>query len=121
MSFLSLLTHPLTIIRTTFDDTEAERTTYGQPAQTTDEIEVVGLVQPKTATEMADSRSAGSEIADHTIFLLPMALYGSDVFEDVTGKRYTITGIRSFDFGSTPHLEVDAMAVVSVPVSVGGS
>jgi hypothetical protein len=111
MSFAARLVHSLTIVRTTFDfSTESE---YGQPEQTVTTLPVAGLVQPKTAREMADSRGAGSEVADHTIFLLPQLLYGSDSILDTGGQRYQITDIRSFEFGRTPHLEVDAVAVVA--------
>lgn len=109
MSFRARLVHSLTIRRTAFGQPDDE---YGQPDETTSTLSTQGLIQPKTAVEQADSRSAGAEVADHVIFLEPQLLYNSDVILDDQGQEYRIAAIRSFEYGRTPHIEVDAFAVV---------
>lgn len=122
MSFARRLVHHLTIVRTTFDDAEDARSEYQQPAETTEEIEVRGLVQPRSAKEIADSRSAGSAIGDHVVFLQPIELLGSDALVwTETGQRLEIVGIRSYLFGRSPHHEVDVRSVTAVPVEAAGS
>lgn len=109
MSFAQRLIHSLTHIRVPRDDNSDDE--YGQPAEGTPvETSIRGLVQPKGAREILDSRSAGTDIGDHTIFLLPMDLQASDALL-YGGDRYEIVGIRSFEFGRTPHLEVDARRI----------
>ncbi len=121
MSFAARLVHSLTIVRTTFDDTDPDDD-YGQPSESTVELTTRGLIQPRKAEEMADSRGAGAMVADHVIFLLPQLLYGSDEIQDSQGQGYRIVGIRSYEFGKTPHIEVDAKAITPANdnfVSVG--
>jgi hypothetical protein len=108
MSFAARLIHSLTIVRTVADPDNLDA--YGQPISTTVEIAVQGLVQPKTAKEMEDFRSAGTEIGDNTIFLAPRVLNSSDSILYGDG-RYQIMGIRRFEFGRSPHLEVDARRI----------
>lgn len=121
---MSKFIHPLVIERTEYDDTD--RDDAGQPTpQTPTATEVKGLVQPRSAsgtsgTEVDDYRSAGSEIADHVIFLPD----GTDVrHADAIlwgARRYNITGIRRFEFGTLAHLEVDALLVTATaPLAVG--
>jgi hypothetical protein len=110
MSFAARLIHEVTIKRTTFDETDPDDA-YGQPSESTTEIQVRALIQPKKADEMADSRGAGAMIGDHTIYFLPMLLYGSDEIVDSQGQGYRVMGIRSFEFGRTPHVAVDALAI----------
>jgi hypothetical protein len=119
MSFADRLIHTLTHVRVEYDDDLPDD--RGQPTPLTPvETEVAGLVQPKNAREMLDFRSVGSEIADHVIFLAPMDLEASDAFT-YGGDRYEITGIRRFEFGRTPHLEVDARKITGAPVTVSAS
>jgi hypothetical protein len=109
MSFAALLTHSLTVVRTPRDDGDPDD--YGQPtAGTPTRTDVRGLVQPKPQREMDDSRSAGTQIGDHTIFMRPMDLRASDAIEH-GGERYEVVGIRYFAFGTAPHLEVDARRI----------
>ena len=110
MSFGNRLVHELVHVSTppTGDDDEYGQPVPGTPVETT----IRGLVQPRTVREMADSRSVGAEIADHVIYLLPMSLSAADHFL-YDGDRYDITGIRSYEFGRTPHFEVDARRVLS--------
>ncbi len=110
MSFAARLVHQLTIVRSVFDDTDPDDE-YGQPTVSTNTLTTRGLIQPKKAEEIAQVASAGAMVADHTIFLLPQLLYGSDVIQDDQGQQYKITGIRPYEFGRTPHIEVDAFAV----------
>lgn len=118
MSFTSLLTHELVVIRTPMDDTIAARTEYGMPrAGAPIETAVNGLVQPRSAEEMASAASAGAEIADHKIFLPPMDLQASDTIR-YAGERYSIKGIRRFAYGSVPHLEVEALRVGPITENV---
>lgn len=109
MSFAARLIHRVTIVERTFD--EGNRDEYGQPAATettTDDVHV--LVQPRKQREMDDSRSAGTEIGDHVMFVAPRNLAGSG-YVVFRGERYDIRGVRNFAFGRSPHLEVDLMRV----------
>lgn len=120
MTFADRMIHELTILRVPLDDTVRDE--LGQPTEgTLEQITVMGLVQPKTAKEQADYRSAGAQISTDTIYLLPTTLYGSDVLEDASGRLYDITGIRSLEYGSTPHLEVDAQLITPAPTVPVGS
>lgn len=111
MSFATRLIHDLTVVRTPRDESDLDD--YGQPvAEAPVETEVQGLVQPRSAREIIDSRNAGAEIGDHVIFLAPMDLHASDHIL-YAGDRYEIVGIRRFSFGRTPHLEVDAKRIES--------
>ena len=79
-----------------------------------------GLVQPRAsgAREVPDTRSAGSEVADHVVFL-PIAtdLEGADAILHGT-RRFNVTGIRRYDYGTLQHLEVDVRLVTPQPVAV---
>lgn len=113
MSYAARLVHTLTHVRTPLDDRASVRDEYGQPDQTTPvRTTIRGLVQPKNAREMFDARDAGTVLADHVIFVQPMELHGSDFFE-YGGERYDITAIRTFAFGTSPHIEVDAKRIAS--------
>lgn len=115
MSFASLLTHPLAIVTPVTPDPN-DVDDYGQPVRGTPTVQAVsGLVQPKTAREAEASHQAGIEFSDHTIFLLPRHIAaGSWIRDDPdAGRRFDIVGVRSFEFGTEPHLEVDARLVGS--------
>lgn len=115
MSFAGLLVHPLAIV-TPVAAAPASDDEYGQPVAGTPEVVTVsGMVQPKTAREIAQANQAGAEHSDHTIFLLPRQLSGAAYIRDEpdAGRRFDIVGIRSFEFGSVPHLEVDVKLVGS--------
>jgi hypothetical protein len=119
---MSMFIHPLSIERVEYDDAVESRDEAGQPvAGDPTSTDVIGLVQPKSASEMDDFRSAGSQVADHTIFLPNGTdVRGSDAI--VQGaRRYSVTGIRRFEFGTLAHIEVDATLVTSTPVAVAGS
>ena len=111
--------HDLTIRRTAFSDDVADRDADGQPAETVTTTAVKGLVQPRSANELDDTRSAGSEVSTHVIFL-PVAtdILHADAVQ-WGDSRLQVTGIRRFDFGRLAHLEVDASLVTATPVTVG--
>lgn len=118
MSFAALLVHPLAIVSPVYQVTDDD---YGQPSADTPEVALVqGMVQPKTAREISLTSQAGAELSDHTIFLLPRAIAAGAWIADADGsgvlaggRRFDVTGVRSIEFGSVPHLEVDARLVGS--------
>lgn len=115
MSFASLLVHPLAIV-TPAAAAPASDDDYGQPTPGTPGVELVnGMVQPKTAREIAQVNQAGAEYSDHTIYLLPRRIDAAAYIRDepAAGRRFDIVGIRSFEFGSAPHLEVDVKLIGS--------
>lgn len=115
MSFAGLLVHPLAIV-TPVAASPADVDEYGQPVAGEPDVALVsGMVQPKTAREIALVSQAGAEVSDHTIYLLPRPLSAAAHIRDEpdAGRRFEITGIRSFEFGSAPHLEVDVHLVGS--------
>lgn len=115
MSYAGLLTHPLALVTPTVPD-EDDVDERGQPREGTPTVELVhGLVQPKTAREVAASHEAGAQLSDHTIFLLPRRIAAGAYLRDQpdSGRRFDITGVRSFEYGSQPHLEVDCKLVGS--------
>jgi hypothetical protein len=126
MSFAALLVHSLAIVEPVYEATDDD---YGQPEADDPAVSLVqGMVQPKTAREMALTSQAGAELSDHTIFLLPRRIAAGAWIGDADtdgvlagGRRFDITGIRSIEFGSVPHLEVDAHLVGSTEGPTVGS
>lgn len=119
MSFASLLTHPLAIVTPSIPDPDDVDEDF-KAARGPDEVVLVnGLIQPKTSAgsdrEVEASHQAGVEISTHTIFLLPRQIGQGAWIRDHPdrGRRFDITGIRSLEFGTVPHLEVDAKLVGS--------
>jgi len=107
------LVHSLAIVTPSTDGTLDE---YGQPvAGVPVTVTVSGLIQPKRASEVAQTNQAGAIVADHVVFLEPRTLAGAAYirFEPTDGDRYEIVGVRGFDFGRDPHLEVDCKRIVS--------
>src|SRR4030095_11362605 len=81
---------------------------WGQPtAGTPTQTQVHGLVQPRTARELALISQGGPELSDHVIFLPSMRLSGAAYITDdpPNGRRFDIGGGRSFELGSSPHIE----------------
>lgn len=104
-------------------DTDADLDDYGQPTRTFAELAAVpGLIQPKTAREIALASQAGAAIGNHTIFLDRRDLTTADRIRDVTdddaGPLYQVLGVRDFNFGGLPHLEVDAVRITSSDVGL---
>lgn len=116
MSFSARLVHSLAIVTPTRDVDDLVDD-YGQPVPGEPTVTVVrGLVQPKAAREVALLSQAGPVVADHRIFLARSADPTGAAyirFEPDDGDRYEIVGVQTFDFGRTPHHEVDARRVVS--------
>lgn len=113
MSFGARLIHPLAIVSPTDAGTVDD---YGQPVAGTPITRTFrGLIQPKTADEMPLVSQAGAEYSDHTIYMLPRHLPASGYIRDEpdAGRRFDIVGVRSFEFGRSPHLEVDCELVGS--------
>jgi hypothetical protein len=115
VTYASLMVHPLAIVTPTTPDPD-DVDDYGQPVPGTPRTTLVnGMVQPKSASEVALVPQGGAEFSDHTIFLPTMHLSGAAYIRDEpdAGRRFDVVGIRSFEFGSVPHLEVDAKLVGS--------
>lgn len=118
MTFAALLVHPLAIVTPTYDVTDDE---YGHPDELTPTVELVsGMVQPRSAREVALSTQAGAEIGDYVIFLLPRRISNAAHIRDsdgtgvlAGGRRFEVLGVRSYEFGSAPHLELDCRLVGS--------
>lgn len=109
------LIHSLAIVTPTHE-VSGSLDEYGHPVAGEPDVDLVaGLVQPKSAREVALTSQAGAEIADYTIFLARRDLAGAAFirFEPDDGDRYEITGIRDFNFGRLAHLEVDARRIRS--------
>lgn len=114
MPFADRLIHALNVVRTEWDDDPDARDDFGQPtAQEPTLTAVRGLVQPRSAKEVALMHQAGAVVSDHVIFLPVMDLIGADAIEHDPddGRRYEITGVREFAYGRSPHLEVDARMI----------
>lgn len=117
MSFAALLVHPLAIVEPAYGSDDE----YGQPSAGTPTVTLVrGMVQPRSAREVVLASQAGAEISDHVVFLRPRRIATGAYIADADasgvlagGRRFDITGIRSFEFGSAPHLEVDCRLVGS--------
>lgn len=98
---------------------------WGQPVRVYDETfaEIRGLIQPKTAREMDLVSQAGTEVADHTIYMLRRDITTSDRILDTTpggtGARYEVLGIRDHNYGSLAHMAVDARRVSSPTLQEG--
>lgn len=106
MSLAGLLTHSLSLVSPTFT------TANGETSQTgTTTVAVAGLVQPRSAEEIAALSQAGAEVSTHVVFLELREIPNGAWISDSAGRRYDITGVRRFEFGSAPHLEVDARLV----------
>lgn len=109
MSFDSRLVHSLVIER------EAAGTVdeYNQPTQTWSTLsEVPGLLQPKTAREVAQLNQAGAVVSTHTIYMRPTEVQPADRIRVVVGPpgTYQIDGVRDAA-GLGHHLEIDARMV----------
>jgi hypothetical protein len=115
VSYASLLTHSLALIAPTTPDPD-DVDEYGHPLPGTPETTLIrGLVQPRKATEALDVSQAGAELSTHVIFLLPQVIPPGAYIRDEpdAGRRFDITGVRSHEYGTVPHLEVDVKLVGS--------
>lgn len=120
MSFRSQLVHRLALVAPT---DSGELDADGMPVQGDQAVTPVrGLVQPKAILADARDRALGGEagplIGSHVVFLelmtIPAGAWISDNPDDVdAGRRYNVVGVRRYEFGSSPHLEVDVQLVTS--------
>lgn len=119
MSFAARLVHRLAIVTPApLGDPEdvADLDAYGDVAEgPLDVVLVRGLVQPRRTEEIAAISQAGLELSDHVIFLEPRVVPEGAWIADADdagvladGRRFDVVGVRSFEYGRTPHLEVDA-------------
>jgi hypothetical protein len=116
VTFASLLVHPLAIVSPTYAVSDDD---FGQPVQEDPTVMLVrGMVQPRTAREVDQTLHAGAELSDHIIFLAPRRIPAGSWITDADtdgilagGRRFDIVGVRSFEFGTAPHLEVDCRLV----------
>lgn len=109
MSFADRLRHSLVLERPVAGADDG----YGQATQTWTAIRSLpGLVQPKTAREIALLSQAGAVVSEQTIYLLPGDVRAADRirFEPDDGRRYELTGVRDAA-GLGHHLECDAKIV----------
>lgn len=110
MSFDGRLVHTLVIER----PTDGAVDEYNQPTTTYAPLsEVPGLVQPKTAREVAQLNQAGAVVSTFTIYLRPTEVQPSDRVTVVDGGMagtYEIDGVRDAA-GIGHHLELDARMV----------
>jgi hypothetical protein len=116
MSFAARLIHPLVIVRTPLLDDADDRDEHGNPVPGTPTLTSVrGLVQPRSVREVPSISQAGTVVADYVIFLPILDLIEADAIEHDPddGRRYEIIGIRRYEFGRSPHLEVDVRMVRS--------
>lgn len=113
MSFDSLLTHSVSVERVVYDADDLDD--YNQPTRSVTSTTVAAMVQPKREREMLDSRSAGTPIGDHRVFLHEMTITPKDAIV-WDGKRYEILGIEHHAYGSVPHLELD-VRLIGEPVT----
>lgn len=108
--FDSRLVHSLVIERAT-SGAEDE---YGQPSRTWATLsEVPGLVQPKTARELAQLNSAGAVVSTYSIYARPTEVQPSDRIRVLEGSMtgvYEIDGVRD-EAGLAHHLKIDARQV----------
>ena len=75
--------------------------------------EVMGLVQPRSTTEIEQSNQVGALLADHVVFL-PLRELSNNAYiryEPDDGDRYEILGVRLHRYGRLPHLEVDTRRI----------
>lgn len=110
MSFDSQLIHSLVIER----PTDGAVDEYNQPARTWATLsEVPGLVQPKTARELAQLNNAGAVVSTYSIYLRPTEIQASDRVRVAAGSMagtYEIDGVRD-EAGQAHHLKADARQV----------
>lgn len=67
---------------------------YHQPTYgTTTVATVAGLVQPRTAREMAALSQAGASVSDHVGYMAPLASLGTDCWIEVAGIRFDVVSI----------------------------
>lgn len=103
MSFDTRLRHTLVVKRATADGTVDD---YGQPVTTvTTAATVKGLVQPRSAREVALASQAGAAVSQHVGYLRPLAGLTTADWLEVDGIRYDVLTIADAG-GLGHHLEL---------------
>ena len=105
MSFDRLLRHTLTVKRTapvTDGSGAPVLDEYRQPVMAATTVATVpGLVQPRSAREVALASQAGAAIGDHVGYLRPLAGLTTRDWLEVGGARYDIVSV--YDAGGQGH------------------
>jgi hypothetical protein len=114
MSIESRFRHTLVVKRQTAvldDEGAATFDTYGQPVMTSSTVATVaGLIQPRSAREVALASQAGAVIGDFVVYMAPLATLGTDCWIEWGGCRYDVLSIADAG-GLGHHLEVSARKV----------
>lgn len=130
VSLASRLVHRLAIVSPSGDgdpDDLADLSPYGDAETGTPTTELVrGLVQPRTTKEIEAISASSAEVGNHVIFLLRRRLAAGAYITDADdagvlsgGRRFEVVGVRDFDFGRSPHLEVDCNLVGPSEAPIG--
>lgn len=84
---------------------------YGQPVTAEATVATVaGLVQPRSAREVALASQAGAAIGSHVLYTAPLADLATDCWVELAGRRYDIVSIADAG-GVGHHLEVGLVSV----------
>jgi len=114
MSFRARLVHSLAIVTPAPTTTPPTTDGYGHAiAGAPLVVTCPGLVQPRSAREVELSSQAGAEVSTHVIYLEPRSIHTASWirFDPDDGRRFDVTGVRRYEFGRTPHIEVDVRMV----------
>jgi hypothetical protein len=84
---------------------------YGQPVTAETTVATVrGLIQPRSAREVALASQAGAVIGSHVGFMAPLATLGTDCWIEHGGVRYDVVSMPDAA-GLGHHLELGLVAV----------
>ena len=84
---------------------------YGQPLTTEMTLATVpGLIQPRSAREVAQASQGGAAIGQHVAYLDPLAGLGTDCWIEKDGIRYDLVSIADAG-GVGHHLELGLVQV----------
>jgi hypothetical protein len=95
---------------------------YGHPVEGDPVVTLVrGLVQPRKSRDVELTSEGGPLIGTHVVYLQPRNLPASSFirFEPDNGDRYEVVGVEAYQFGRSPHLEVDARLIASTQLVEG--
>lgn len=108
MSIASRYRHTVTVKRMTATGATDD---YGQPVTTEETVATVpGLVQPRSAREVALASQAGAVIGSHVLYIDPLAALGSDCWVEVAGERFDVVSVADAG-GVGHHYEVSLRSV----------
>lgn len=84
---------------------------YGQPVSAPAILATVdGLIQPRSAREVALLSQGGAVVSSHVGFMWPLAGLTTACWIELDGVRYDITGIHD-EAGQAHHVKLDLQAV----------